>query len=68
MSLEMEMIRVIEYSKYYREDIYTLIENEVTDADVDYSVLETDEYKDYVRKDVTNNATKEVKDIYDLED
>ena len=57
-----------EYSKYYREDIYTLIENEVTDADVDYSVLETDEYKDYVRKDVTNNATKEVKDIYDLED
>lgn len=56
-----------EYSKYYREDIYTLIEDKVMDSDVDCSIIEKDDYKDYVKKDVTNNATKEVKNIYDLE-
>ncbi len=51
------------YSKYYRESIYTLIENEVTDEDVDSSILETEQYSEYTKKEVIHNATKEIKNV-----
>lgn len=53
-----------EYLKLYRETTYTLVENEVTDEDVDSAILETEQYKEYTRNEVTNNATKEIKRIY----
>lgn len=52
------------YSKYYRETIYNLVENEVTDEDVDSSVLETELYREYTKMDVIYDATKEIKNIY----
>ena len=51
-------------SQYYRETIYTLVENQVTDEDVDSSIIETEQYRDYTKKEVTYNATKEIKDIF----
>ncbi len=54
------------YSKYYRETIYTLIENNVIDEDVDSSILNESKYNGYTRKDVTYNATEEIKNIYEM--
>lgn len=55
-----------DYLKFYRETIYTLIENEVTDSDVDSSILETSEYSDYKKNSVTNKATEEIKNSYTM--
>lgn len=52
------------YLEFYRETTYALVENEVTDEDVDSSVLETDQYKEYTKNEIINNATKEIKKIY----
>lgn len=62
------VLRIIEegYSVYYREEIYTLVENQVTDEDVDSSILDTEEYEDYTRNYTTYNAPDEIKDVYDL--
>lgn len=59
------VLRIVEEedSKYYREIIYTFIQNQVTDEDVNSSVLETDKYEGYIKKEVKYNATKEIKDI-----
>ena len=63
------VLRTIEevQSSFRREHRFTLIENEVTDEDVDSSILESEQYKDYIKKDIIFNATKEMKDIYTLE-
>lgn len=60
------ILRIVaeEYSKYYSEDIYTLLENVVTDEDVDSSILETEKYSEYTKREVIYNATKEIKNIY----
>lgn len=55
------------YSKYYRETIYTLVENQVTDEDVSSSILDTEQYKDYTRNNTTYHATQEIKNIYNTE-
>lgn len=62
------VLRVIEdeSSKYYREVVYTLIENEATNEEVDSSILDTELYRDYTRNDINYNATKEIKDIYEI--
>ena len=52
-----------EKSKYYRETIYTVIENEVKDEDVDSSILETEQYSEYKKIYGTYNATKEIQGI-----
>ena len=50
-----------EYLKYYKEEIYSLVENVVTDEDVDSSILETEKYDDYKKENIIHNATKEYK-------
>lgn len=62
------VLRVVDatYSKYYRETIYTLVENKVIDQDVDSSILKESKYNEYTRKDVTYNATEEIKNIYEM--
>lgn len=51
-----DLVRVVSGSEnYYTEELFTLTENVVTDEDVDISVLESDEYKDYK---VNNIVTK----------
>ena len=56
-------LRVVneENGKFYREDIYSFEENIVKDEDVDTAILDSEEYKDYSRKDIINNATEEIK-------
>lgn len=41
-----------EYMKYYYETIYTFSEDIVKDEDVDTSILDTEKYKDYERKNI----------------
>lgn len=62
------VLRVVDatYSEYYRETIYTLIENKVVDEDVDSSILDDAKYNEYTRNDVTYNATEEIKNIYEM--
>lgn len=62
------VLRVVDatYSKYYRETIYTLAENEVTNEDVNSSILKEATYNDYTKKEVTYNATEEIKNIYEM--
>jgi hypothetical protein len=55
-----------EYMDHYSETIYTFSENIVTDEDVDTSVLDSEQYNDYIRKDITNNATEEINLYYAL--
>lgn len=58
------VVRIVEKDqKYYREKTYTFIQNQVTDEDVNSSVLETEQYKEYIKKEIKYNATKEIKDI-----
>ena len=46
-----DILRVVEcYYSYYRENIYKLEEDVVTDEEVDSSILETPEYSDYTKK------------------
>ena len=61
-------IRVVneEYMNFYSEIIYSFTENIVTDQDVDISILDSEKYKDYVRKDITQNATEDLRSYYDL--
>lgn len=47
-----------EYMKYYYETIYTFSENVVKDEDVDSSVLNTEKYKDYEKKNITTKDEK----------
>ena len=58
----------LERSKYYREEIYTLDRNVVTNEDVDSSILETKIYNEYTKKDIEYNAPKEIRNIYNKED
>lgn len=53
-------VRVVNesYDNYYSEDIYIFDKDVVNDEDVDSEILNSDQYKDYVRKDIINN-TKE---------
>ncbi len=55
-----------DYSKYYRETTYTLMENNVEDEDVDSSVIETEKYKEYDKKDVTQIVTDEFRNINEV--
>lgn len=54
----------LECSKYYREEIYTLDKNVVTNEDVDSSILETKSYSDYTKNYVKYSAPKEIRNIY----
>lgn len=54
----------LERSKYYREEIYTLDKNVVTNEDVDSSILETKSYSDYTKNYVKYSAPKEIRNIY----
>ncbi|MBO5348522.1 MAG: zf-HC2 domain-containing protein [Clostridia bacterium] len=49
-------IKVIEeaYNKFYREVDYNLLENNVTEDDVDNSILNADRYKDYTVNTIDN--------------
>lgn len=47
-----------EYMKYYCETIYTFSENIVKDEDVDSSILNTEKYIDYERKNIIVHDTK----------
>lgn len=61
-------VRIVneDYMNFYREEIYTFCENIVTDTDVDIEILNSEKYKNYIRKEIVNNATEETKLIYDL--
>lgn len=61
-------VRVVneEYMDFYREEIYTFHENIVNDDDVDTTVLNSDKYENYTKKNIQNNATKETKLYYEL--
>ena len=50
-------------SKYCRETIYTLYENVVTDKDIDASILETEQYREYTKNNITYNASTEIKNV-----
>lgn len=54
-----------EYMKYYCETVYTFFENIVKYEDVDSSILNTEEYKDYEKKNIViNNISEEWNDFY----
>lgn len=61
-------IRVVNkhYMDFYREEIYQFYENVVNDEDVDITILNSDKYKDYIKKDIINNETEETKLYYEL--
>lgn len=61
-------IRVVnkDYTNSYREEIYQFYENVVNDEDVDITILNSDKYKDYIKKDIMNNETEEIKLYYEL--
>lgn len=50
----------------YREEIYTFYENIVNNNDVDITVLNSDKYKNYTIKNITNNATEKTKLYYKI--
>ncbi len=61
-------VRVIdeEYQNFYREVVYTLLENVTTSNDVDSSILESESYKGYNKIDIdNNNVLEEVKEHYE---
>ena len=61
-----EIIRIVENnSGYYREELYTLSENNVSDKDVNTSILDTEPYNTFTKNNIENNATEEIKRIYD---
>lgn len=62
------VIRIIneDYMNFYNEEIYTLYENVVNDNDIDTSILNSDEYINYDKKYITNNATEEMELYYEL--
>lgn len=47
-----------EYMHHYCETVYTFSENVVKDEDVDSSILNTEKYKDYEKKNITIHDTK----------
>ncbi len=55
-----------DYTTFYREVVYTFEENTVTDDDVDSKILNSDKYNDYVRKDIKEEYTEELKLYYEL--
>lgn len=63
-----EIIRIVseEKSKHYTDEIYTFLEGETTNADVDSSILNTEKYQDYNKLNIKNNATEEIKIYYEL--
>lgn len=62
------LIRTVkeEKSKNYYEEIYTFLEDATLNEDVDSSVLNSQEYQEYTKLEITNNATEEVKLYYEL--
>lgn len=61
-------VRVVneDYTNFYREEIYTFHENIVTNEEVDIAILNSDKYKDYIRKDIINNESEETKLYYEI--
>lgn len=61
------VLRVVneEYTKYYNETLYTLIENNVTEEDVNSSIIESEKYKEYDKKDVVQIPNEEFKKSYE---
>ena len=60
-------VRVVdeEYQNFYREVIYTLLENETTSNDVDSSILDSESYKEYNKINIdNNNVLEEIKEHY----
>lgn len=47
-----------EYMHHYCETVYTFFENMVKDEDVDSSILNTERYKDYEKKNIVIHDTK----------
>lgn len=61
-----DILRVVEcYYSYYRENIYKLEEDIVTDEDVDSSILETDAYSDYTRNNITYKLDETMREFYE---
>lgn len=62
------LIRTVkeEKSKNYYEEIYTFLEDATLNEDVDSSILNTQEYQEYTKLEIINNATEEVKLYYEL--
>jgi len=52
--------------EFYREEVYTFYENVTKDEDVDRNILNSDIYKEYTKKYITNNGTEEVKCFFEL--
>ena len=62
------VIRVIneDYGDFYREELYEFTENIVTDEDVSVEVLDSDKFKNYIKKNIDINENQEIKSYYDL--
>lgn len=53
------------YSHFYKERVFTFEENVVTDADVDSSILNLEEYNDYTKMEVNTKIPQEQVEIID---
>ena len=53
------------YSHFYNERVFTFEENVVTDADVDSSILNLEEYNDYTKMEVNTKIPQEQVEIID---
>lgn len=62
------VIRVIneDYGDFYREELYEFTENIVTDEDVSVEVLDSDKFKNYIKKNIDINENQEIKSYYNL--
>lgn len=62
------VIRVIneDYGDFYREELYEFTENTVTDEEVSVEVLDSDKFKNYIKKNIDINENQEIKSYYDL--
>ena len=67
MWLEVVIIVINEdYGDFYREELYEFTENIVTDEDVSVEVLDSDKFKNYIKKNIDINENQEIKSYYDL--
>ena len=62
------VIRVIneDYGDFYREELYEFTKNTVTDEEVSVEVLDSDKFKNYIKKNIDINENQEIKSYYDL--
>lgn len=56
-------VRVVneKYLDFYREEIYSFYENAVNDEQVDTNILNSEKYQNYIKREIINSATKEIK-------